>query len=822
MYEIHASGVDLIGSGQNRTILTGLHANNCLVLSNGADSNIQGMKIEMNIAVNNANPCIKNVRLINDGAFAGIVATNGSHVRVKNALITDYLAGIWLEDSSCIVQNCTIDSCRSDGGGGIINHTGPMDVHVQESIITNNSAGFRNYSGSVDFFMLEHSDIFENNDLNGFDADFVDLASQIGVNENFSLDPVFTPGPDHGYYLSAVSAGQSVDSPCIDAGFESRDLTRMIEGTTRTDGIFDMCILDIGYHGNRFNDLVAVGNINNDEYSDDDPVKTIAKTDKSDMDTKSVTVKDTNSLFSLGPKDVLVIQEGPDGSREFLSYFQDNCELVQQTNPDSPQNLLDASMSDLDGDGVLDLVVLEAEGPTFFVNDQSGSLQLDGATSMTQSKAIDTVDFNKDGKMDILIATSNGIFVQIADDHLEYSDFQTLESGDTEELVLYDFDRDGDSDLVTVDIQGTVRFYENCRSNGFSEVGTPVWINGYGKMMVQDRDNDGQMDVLVEIAPGVNETVQVGSVFGEQSAPPSGKRAIRYVLSDHLGSAKMLINDQCEVVWPTDDTADINKLLPFGQEIEVNESTTELSYNLNFTNKEIDRALGLNYFGSRYYHPDLPWFISVDPVRGSASVPISWNRYLYCQNDPLNMIDPDGRYGQGFGWNPKEWAKFVKTQAKAAKKMLKRADKLEKKAEKLDEKGKEGGDDLRKVATYLRQGAADLKNDGTGPDGKVANALGGGSFPDPNIAAASIKSGNVVFVNKDHKTWNRSGGMAQYTIGHESLHTGAGLDDEKDSQGFDAYKFGEKPNREAYRNLKGTEQARKNPDHIMDGCFWLY
>ena len=67
------------------------------------------------------------------------------------------------------------------------------------------------------------------------------------------------------------------------------------------------------------------------------------------------------------------------------------------------------------------------------------------------------------------------------------------------------------------------------------------------------------------------------------------------------------------------------------------------SYLLNFTNKEIDYTLDLHYFGARYYHSTFPRFISPDPVGGNPMLPITWNRYLYCRNDPVNYLDPDGR-----------------------------------------------------------------------------------------------------------------------------------------------------------------------------------
>jgi RHS repeat-associated protein len=56
----------------------------------------------------------------------------------------------------------------------------------------------------------------------------------------------------------------------------------------------------------------------------------------------------------------------------------------------------------------------------------------------------------------------------------------------------------------------------------------------------------------------------------------------------------------------------------------------------------IDYNLDLHTFGARYYTADFPRFISPDPVSGNPMNPISWNRYLYCRNDPVNYFDPDG------------------------------------------------------------------------------------------------------------------------------------------------------------------------------------
>jgi RHS repeat-associated protein len=59
-----------------------------------------------------------------------------------------------------------------------------------------------------------------------------------------------------------------------------------------------------------------------------------------------------------------------------------------------------------------------------------------------------------------------------------------------------------------------------------------------------------------------------------------------------------------------------------------------------FTSKERDLESGLDYFGARYYMPALARWGSVDPL---AEKHPEWTPYNYVLNDPLALIDPDGR-----------------------------------------------------------------------------------------------------------------------------------------------------------------------------------
>src|SRR5690606_33182982 len=110
---------------------------------------------------------------------------------------------------------------------------------------------------------------------------------------------------------------------------------------------------------------------------------------------------------------------------------------------------------------------------------------------------------------------------------------------------------------------------------------------------------------------------------------------------DHLGTATFL--------------TDINGLpyefflnLPFGETMAEQHSQTEDYINRwKFTGHELDRETGSYYAGARYYDPRISIFISVDPE--FAKFP-SWSPYNYTLNNPINLIDPDGRSPKPPGW----------------------------------------------------------------------------------------------------------------------------------------------------------------------------
>jgi RHS repeat-associated protein len=94
--------------------------------------------------------------------------------------------------------------------------------------------------------------------------------------------------------------------------------------------------------------------------------------------------------------------------------------------------------------------------------------------------------------------------------------------------------------------------------------------------------------------------------------------------------------------WITDNSGrPIQHLhyLPFGEDwVDQRNSSWNAPY--TFSGKEKDTETGYSYFGARYYDSGLSMWLSVDPM--SDKYP-SMSPYNYCANNPVILVDPDGK-----------------------------------------------------------------------------------------------------------------------------------------------------------------------------------
>ena len=110
-------------------------------------------------------------------------------------------------------------------------------------------------------------------------------------------------------------------------------------------------------------------------------------------------------------------------------------------------------------------------------------------------------------------------------------------------------------------------------------------------------------------------------------------------------------NMQGDVVAISDDSGNVVAEYtydPWGKVLSVTGTNSALG-NLNpfrYRGYYYDTDTNLYYLQSRYYDPETGRFLNSDDVNfiGTTESEISYNPFAYCENDPVNAIDPTGNY----------------------------------------------------------------------------------------------------------------------------------------------------------------------------------
>ena len=123
---------------------------------------------------------------------------------------------------------------------------------------------------------------------------------------------------------------------------------------------------------------------------------------------------------------------------------------------------------------------------------------------------------------------------------------------------------------------------------------------------------------------------------------PAG--TVEHYSLDHLGTPRLVTDGNGRKIG-------VHAYWPFGEEWSPGDGQ-EGSF-LKFTGHERDddptaEAHFLDYMHARYYRPSWGRFLSPDPQLNQKQAlghPQLWNRYAFVGNNPLRLVDPDGRDG---------------------------------------------------------------------------------------------------------------------------------------------------------------------------------
>jgi len=113
-------------------------------------------------------------------------------------------------------------------------------------------------------------------------------------------------------------------------------------------------------------------------------------------------------------------------------------------------------------------------------------------------------------------------------------------------------------------------------------------------------------------------------------------RVAYYYHQDNLNSSSVLSSG-----GSTGSQIEVDSYYPFGR-IETNSPQANFQISRRFTGQVFDAESGLYYYNFRYYDPELGRFIQPDDRLPDLSNPQTYNRYSYCENDPLTYNDPTG------------------------------------------------------------------------------------------------------------------------------------------------------------------------------------
>lgn len=168
----------------------------------------------------------------------GLSIENGASSEVNGNLVLGNSApvngaGVLVSAASPkLLNNTILDNGASQGGDGVFLRGGG---ELKYNVIQGNGYGIRAASGYRPSAMARNN-VYANRVANyaGIAPDPSDL----------STDPLFVSG----FHLSSKAAGQAANSPLIDAGQDTASHASLDHMTTRTDGVPDQGMVDLGFH----------------------------------------------------------------------------------------------------------------------------------------------------------------------------------------------------------------------------------------------------------------------------------------------------------------------------------------------------------------------------------------------------------------------------------------------------------------------------------------------------------------------------------------------------------------------------------------------
>jgi RHS repeat-associated protein len=179
---------------------------------------------------------------------------------------------------------------------------------------------------------------------------------------------------------------------------------------------------------------------------------------------------------------------------------------------------------------------------------------------------------------------------------------------------------------------GTYGFAYRC--NGLSS--DPWGIIGCDSNRVRQTVNGVTTDYVLDLAAGLTQVLLDGIntyLYGNGRIAQYTGTGSEYFLTDGLGSVRQLVDDTGSITLS-------KSYRPYG---EVLNSAGSGSSNYGFTGEMTDNT-GLIYLRARYLEPKTGRFLTRDIWQRDFTRPLSLNGWNYAEGNPINRIDPSGKW----------------------------------------------------------------------------------------------------------------------------------------------------------------------------------
>ncbi len=117
-----------------------------------------------------------------------------------------------------------------------------------------------------------------------------------------------------------------------------------------------------------------------------------------------------------------------------------------------------------------------------------------------------------------------------------------------------------------------------------------------------------------------------------QGVVGQGRDSVSWLHADHLGSLS-------EATTGSGGVSSRQRYFPYGR-VRYSSGSPPTTY--NFSGQRLDSAVGLLYYGARFYDSYLNRWIQPDSIVPNPADPQSLNRFAYGRNNPVKYTDPTG------------------------------------------------------------------------------------------------------------------------------------------------------------------------------------